>query len=215
MTAEPAEPKGRRPRRVRRGRRPGSPDTRQAVLAAAREAFAEYGYDEATIRRIAARAEVDPALVHHYFGTKEQLFVEANDLPVDPGRVIPEVLAGGQDGLGERLLSTVLEIWEKPGQRKHGLALLGAAVRHERFAAVLRGFLTHAIFSKVVATLDVDRPEYRVSLVASHVIGVVMVRHVLKLEPLASTPLPEVIATVAPTIQRYLTGPLPDVPEKG
>jgi len=214
MTAQPADAKGRRPRRTRRGRRPGSPDTRQAVLAAARDAFAEYGYDEATIRRIAAQAGVDPALVHHYFGTKEQLFVEANDLPIDPGRVLPEMLAGGPDGLGERLLTTVLGIWEEPNRRKHGLALLAAAVRHERFAAVLRGFLNRAIFSRVVATLDVDRAEYRVSLVASHVIGVVMVRHVIKLEPLASTPIHEVVATVAPTIQRYLTGPLPGDPER-
>ena len=86
---------------VRTGRRPGNQDTREAILSAARDAFAERGFDAASIRTIAAAAEVDPALVHHYFGTKDQLFLAAMQVPIDPNKVIPAVLAGGLDGVGD------------------------------------------------------------------------------------------------------------------
>ncbi|HEY0689801.1 MAG TPA: helix-turn-helix domain-containing protein, partial [Kribbella sp.] len=99
---------------VRTGRRPGKQDTREAILFAAREAFAERGYDAASIRVIAAAAGVDPALVHHYFGTKDQLFLDAMRVPVDPTMVIPMVLAGGIDGVGERLVRNLLTVWDSP-----------------------------------------------------------------------------------------------------
>ena len=104
---------------ARTGRRPGHQDTREAILAAAREAFAERGFDGASIRLIAAGAGVDPALVHHYFGTKDQLFLDAMQAPIDPAQIIPQALAGGVDGVGERLVRTLLGVWDsRPAVRR-------------------------------------------------------------------------------------------------
>src|SRR3982751_1808342 len=89
---------------ARTGRRPGNQDTREAILASARQAFAERGFDGASIRHIATGAGVDPALVHHYFGAKDQLFLAALQVPVDPGTLLPQALAGDPDTVGERLL---------------------------------------------------------------------------------------------------------------
>ena len=88
----------------RRGRRPGSPDTRAAVLSAARERFAAQGYAGTSVRAVAAAAGVDPALVHHYFGTKDDLFLAALEVKVDPRLAMLPVIEGGVDGAGERLL---------------------------------------------------------------------------------------------------------------
>src|SRR6266566_170590 len=99
---------------ARTGRRPGNQDTREAILAAAREAFAERGYDRVSIRAIATSAGVDPALVHHYFGTKDQLFLATVDAPIDPGEILPKILAGERDELPERLVRTFLSVWDHP-----------------------------------------------------------------------------------------------------
>src|SRR4051812_27986219 len=97
---------------ARTGRRPGNQDTREAILDAARKAFSERGYDGASIRAIATGAAVDPALVHHYFGTKEQLFLAAIEAPINPGELIPLVLSQGIEGAGERLVTTFLSVWD-------------------------------------------------------------------------------------------------------
>src|SRR4051794_30580271 len=126
------------------GRRPGNPDTREAVLAAARAAFAERGYDGATIRGIATAAGVDPALVHHYFGSKEKLFLAAVQAPADPGEFLPEVLALPPDELGVAVVRLVLRVWDSPA-RAAGLALLRSAVSNEWTAKMLREFLSARI----------------------------------------------------------------------
>ena len=153
----------------RRGRRPGGADTRGALLNAARAVFAERGFDGATVRLIADRAGVDPAMVNHWFGGKEALFTAALDLPVDPATLIAQVVPGDPERLGERIVSRFLTVWDHAGE---------------------------------------DRPDLRAALVASQIVGLGMVRYVLRLEPLASADHPTVIAAVAPTLQRYLTGPL-------
>src|SRR5258706_15310717 len=99
---------------ARTGRRPGNQDTREAILAAARRAFSERGFDGASIRAIATSAGVDPALVHHYFGSKDQLFVATMQLPIDPSQFLPKVFEGGIDGVGERLVRTFLQLWDSP-----------------------------------------------------------------------------------------------------
>ena len=115
---------------ARTGRRPGNQDTREAILAAAKRAFAERGYDKASIRQIATEAEVDPALVHHYFGSKEKLFLATMEAPIDPGEIIPKILADGVDGVGERLVRMVLTIWDSPaGTVDHGRAAQRAQPR--------------------------------------------------------------------------------------
>ena len=193
----------------RTGRRPGNPDTREAILAAARTAFAERGFDGASIRAIAASAGVDPALVHHYFGSKDQLFLTAMNSPVDPRELLPKVLAGDRDGIGERLVRLFLGVWDSPAGAA-GVALLRSAVSNEWTARLLREFLTTQVLRRVLDHLDVDPAELplRGSLVASQLIGLAMMRHVIKLEPVASAAPETLVATVGPTVQRYLTAPL-------
>jgi AcrR family transcriptional regulator len=191
----------------RPGRRPGNPDTREAVLAAARAAFAERGYDGATIRGIATAAGVDPALVHHYFGNKDKLFLAAVEAPADPDELLPAVLASPRDELGAALVRMVLRLWDGPA-RPAGLALLRSAVSNEWTAKLLREFLVSKVLRKVVSTLgfDPDVRAARASLVASQIIGLVMARYVLRLEPLASASPESLVAAIGPTVQRYLTG---------
>ncbi|MBQ1014322.1 TetR family transcriptional regulator [Micromonospora sp. M51] len=194
----------------RTGRRPGKPGTREAILDAARAAFAERGFDAASIRAIAGTAEVDPALVHHYFGSKDQLFLAAMNFPVDPGQLVPKVLAGDRDAVGERMVRTFLGVWDSPAGSA-AQALLRSAVSNEWTARLLREFVTTQVLRRVLENLDVDPAELplRGSLVASQMIGLAMMRHVVRLEPVASAD-PETLAVmVGPTIQRYLTGPLP------
>jgi AcrR family transcriptional regulator len=194
---------------ARTGRRPGNTDTRQQILAAARKAFAERGYDGASIRAIATSAGVDPALVHHYFGAKDKLFLATMEAPVDPGDLLPAVLAGGPDGLGERLARMFLSVWDSPAGTTVA-ALLRTAVQHDWSARMLREFLTSQILRRITRAIEVDPAEapIRASLVASQLIGLALARYIIKIEPLASAPSEELVAHIAPTLQRYLTGPL-------
>ncbi|MEV4467180.1 TetR family transcriptional regulator [Micromonospora echinofusca] len=196
----------------RTGRRPGNPDTRQAILDAARAAFAERGFDGASIRAVAAAAQVDPALVHHYFGSKDRLFLAAMHAPVDPAELLPRVLAGDRAGLGERLVHTFLGVWDSPAGTA-GVALLRSAVSNEWTARLLREFLVTQVLRRVLDQLDVDPAELplRGSLVASQMIGLAMMRHVVRLEPVASATPETLVAAVGPTVQRYLTGDLAEV----
>ena len=177
------------------------------MLAAARTAFAERGYDGASIRAIATAAGVDPALVHHYFGTKDALFLAAVQMPADPDDFLPEVLAAPPDELGAAVVRTVLRVWDGPA-RPGILALVRSAVNHEWSARLLREFVLARVIRRVVGTLDmpVAEREARGALVASQVVGLIMTRYVLRLEPLASARPDDVVAAVAPTLQRYLTG---------
>jgi AcrR family transcriptional regulator len=194
----------------RTGRRPGNPDTRESILTAARETFAERGFDAASIRGIATSAGVDPALVHHYFGTKEQLFKACMNFPVDPAVVIPQVLAGGPEQIGERLVRFFLRVWDSPAGAA-GVALMRSAVNNDWTARLMREFVTTQMIRHVLpklTTLDPAEAPLRASLVASQVAGLAMIRYVLKLEPLASAPPEVVVAAVGPNIQRYVTGDL-------
>lgn len=194
----------------RTGRRPGNPDTRESILRAARETFAERGFEAASIRGIATSAGVDPALVHHYFGTKEQLFKACMDFPIDPAEVLPQVLAGGPDEIGERLVRFFLRIWDSPAGAA-GVALMRSAVSNEWTARLLREFVTTQMIRHVLPKLPTADPAdtpLRASLVATQMAGLAMVRYVLKLEPLASAPHEVVVAAIGPNVQRYVTGDL-------
>ena len=193
----------------RSGRRPGDSGTREAILAAAKESFAASGYDATTIRGVGRAAAVDPALVHHFFGTKQALFVAAMELPIDPAKLVPALLADGVDGLGERVVRTFLQIWDGiPGENPM-LALLRSATSNEQAAAMLREFLSHAILEPVARAAGHDRPELRASLVGSQAMGLAVARYVVRLEPLATADADTIAGAIGPTIQRYLTGDLP------
>lgn len=197
-----------------RGRRPGGPDTRAAILAAARSSFAGTGFGGTTIRAVASAAGVDPALVHHYFGSKDDLFVAALELPVDPRVVLAPAIADGPDGAAERMLRVFLTVWDNPETRLPLLGLVRGVFDPDGQRLLRDGFLP-AVIAPVGIALGLDEPERRMSLLASQMIGLIVVRYVLEAEPLASMPAELVVATYAPTLQRYLTGPLPEIPPPG
>lgn len=194
---------------ARPGRRPGSADTRGQILTAAREHFAARGYAGATIRGIAAAAGVDPALVHHYFGTKRELFVASLELPFDPADVTAEVLGGDARQAGERLARALLDIWSTPHGGAAMRSLLRSALTDEHVLRMMREFVFTTLLTPVVSAVAPDRAELRATLLASQVVGLAMVRYVAEVEPLASAETDAVVAAVAPTLQRYLTGDLP------
>jgi AcrR family transcriptional regulator len=189
-----------------RGRRPGGPDTRGAILAAARESFAHKGFAGTTIRAVAASAGVDAALVHHYFGSKDDLFIAALEIPVDPRQVVPLVFADGVDGAGERLLRVFVSVWEDPEARLPLIALVRASLGEAGPVNLLREGVLRMIFAPLREILPGPDAEQRVQLVLSQLVGLVVARYVLAVEPLASMPAEDVVAWVAPTVQRYLDG---------
>lgn len=188
----------------RPGRRPGDVDTRGAILAVARRRFASDGYDATSMRGIAREAEVDPALVHHYFAGKAQLFEAALALPFDASAVVAHVLDGPVDGVGERLARTFLQVWDGPGS-EHMEALLRSATVNDGAARMLREFMTDEILHVVAGRLDDDEPELRAALCAAQLVGVALLRRVLRLDVLATGDAEELIDWLAPTLQRYLT----------
>lgn len=194
----------------RTGRRPGKQDTREAILTAARQTFAERGYDGATIRSIATSAGVDPALVHHYFGNKEQLFTATMNFPASPRELVTEAFGEGLSGAGERLVRMFLRVWDSPAGAA-GVALLRSAVSNERGARLMREFVTTQLLHRAMQQLDIDPAEAptRAALVASQMAGLAVTRYLLRIEPLATAPAEAVVPLVAPTVQRYLADPLP------
>jgi AcrR family transcriptional regulator len=192
---------------ARRG--PGRPadggDRRTAIVAAARAEFAAKGYAAASVRGIAREAGVDPALVHHYFGTKEQVFVAAMELPFDPAERLPEVLAGDPARLGERLVRLFVSIWDEPDFRAPMLGLLRSAMTGDQGATMLREFVGGALLGRVAAAVGNVDP-LRVQAAAAQMVGVVLLRHVVRLEPIASASQEDLVALVAPVVQRHLLG---------
>lgn len=192
----------------RRGRRPGSPNTRAAILAVARQRFAQQGYAATSVRGIAAAAGVDSALVHHYFGTKEDLFVASLELRVDPRVIAPTITAEGRDRAGESLVRLLLSVWDDEESRLPLMALVRSIFEPEGKALVPEAF-GRLILGPVSEALGLDEPERRMALVGSQLVGIVVLRYVARIEPLASAPAETLVATYAPVVQGYLTGPLP------
>jgi AcrR family transcriptional regulator len=188
----------------RPGRRPGSADTRGEILAAARKIFAEKGFDKATIRGIAREAGVDPALVHHYFDTKDGMFVAAMQLPIDPGTAIPVILAGPREEVGERLVRFILTMTSDAKAREPVLALVRTAMVNEQAVTMIREFITKAVLSRVAEALEI--PPLRMEVAFAQMFGLITMRYVLKLEPLASADIEELVEIMSPAIQHYLGG---------
>jgi AcrR family transcriptional regulator len=197
---------------ARTGRRPGVSGTREAILDAARRSFAEHGYQHATIRQVADLAGVDPALVHHYFGTKQELFVAAVRLPVNPVEKLAAVLADDPDQAGRRMVEVFLSIWDHAATQNPLLALVRSAVGDEHAAAMLREFITEELLGQIAQRLGSPDARLRATLAGSQIIGLAMARYIIKVEPLASAPPAQVAAAVGPTLQRYLTGDLAAAP---
>jgi AcrR family transcriptional regulator len=191
------------------GRRPGESGTRDAIREAARRQFAEQGYDRATLRSIAAEAGVDPALVAHFFGTKQRLFVAVIELPFAPALVMPELLAGDRAGVGQRVARFILSLLEEDESRERMVGLVRSAASEPEAARLVRDLVTRELFAPMTAQLSVEDAALRAALVGAQVVGLVMARYVVGVEPLASADPETVIAALAPNFQQLLTGPLP------
>ncbi|GAA2233835.1 TetR/AcrR family transcriptional regulator [Streptomyces nogalater] len=194
----------------RRGRPPRteSAGTRDRILAAAREEFSARGYEKTSVRGIAKAAGVDSALVHHYFGTKEQVFEAAIEVAFAPALDAPDAVAEGPaDGVGERLTRFVFGIWEDPATRAPLLAIVRSAVDNDTAAAVFRRLVAAQLMRRIAARLELPDAELRAELAAAQLVGCAMLRYVIRLEPLASADLEQVIARVAPVVQAHLTAP--------
>jgi AcrR family transcriptional regulator len=195
--------------RKRPGRPPGTSDTRERILESARTLFARNGIDKTSIRAIAKDAGVDPALVHHYFGTKTQLFAAAIHIPIDPMQVIGPLREVPVEELGSTLPSILLALWDSE-MGKGFIATLRSILAGGE-ASLIRSFLQEVIAVEVGNR--VDNPPgsgpVRVQFVASQLVGVVMARYILELEPFKTLPVEQIAETIAPNLQRYLTGDLP------
>ncbi|MFD9435363.1 TetR family transcriptional regulator [Streptomyces sp. NPDC060002] len=201
MTGVTARKRGRPPRTE-------SADTRDRILTAAREEFSERGYDKTSVRGIAKAAGVDSALVHHYFGTKEQIFEASIEVAFAPALGAPEAVADGPlDQVGERLARFVFGVWENPTTRKPLLAIVRSAVNNDTAAAVFRRMVASLVLRRIAGRLDLPDAELRAELAAAQLVGCAMLRYVIKVEPLASADLELIIARVAPVVQGHLTGP--------
>ncbi|MEV1027004.1 TetR family transcriptional regulator [Streptomyces sp. NPDC050264] len=202
---EPVRRRGR-PSRTESG---GGPGRRERIIAAAREEFAERGYEKTSVRGIAKAAGVDPALVHHYFGTKEQVFAASIEVAFAPALEAPSVLTDGSlDDVGERLTRFILGIWENPATRAPLLAILRSAVNNEVAAGVFRRLVAAQLLARIGRRLDLpeQEAELRAALAAAQLVGTAMLRYVIKVEPLASADVEVLVARLAPVVQGHLTG---------
>ncbi|MDX1892838.1 TetR family transcriptional regulator [Mycolicibacterium sp. 050158] len=195
--------------RKRPGRPPGSSDTRDRILKNARELFARNGIGNTSIRAIAAAAGVDAALVHHYFGTKEQLFAAAVHIPIDPMQVIGPMREVPLDQLGITLPSLLLPLWDS--EMGAGFIATLRSLLAGDDVGLIRSFLQDVITVEIGTRVDAPAGSgaIRVQFVASQLVGIVMARYILELEPFRSLPVQQIAETIAPNLQHYLTGDLP------
>lgn len=191
-----------------RGRRPAGSGTREAIAAAARRQFGELGYQRASLRSIAGEAGVDPRLVLHFFGSKQELFASVVELPFEPEAAFDALLAPGEQGLGRRVAEFLLGILDSPEGRKTITGLIRAAVSEEEAAATIRELVARRLLLPLASRVGRDQPELRASLVASQVVGLAMARHVVGLTPLTTASHATLAAALAPVFEHYLTGHL-------
>jgi AcrR family transcriptional regulator len=198
----------------RGGRRAGDSGTRGAIAEAARAQFAELGYQGATIRGIAGEAGVDPALVHHYYGTKEALFAAAMRMPVVASEALTAALVPGmsQEHFGEHMVRTALTLWESDELKETFIGLLRSAVTSEKAAVMLREFVAESILRTIGRVAGLDQrvspaeAEYRTAMVATQMLGLALTRLVLGLPAVAGASVDELAASIGPSVERYLIG---------
>jgi AcrR family transcriptional regulator len=191
----------------RTGRRSGPTETREQIAIAARAQFAERGFERATFRAIAEAAGVDPALVVHFYGSKDDLFREVMQLPPGLADALVGIADGPRDQMGRRLAEIVVAALENPATRPIVLGRIRSATSHPHAAALVRETVSRDLSMLTTAVTD-DEPMTRAVLIGAHLVGIALARYVVLVEPLASLPSAEVVRLVAPTFQRFLTEPL-------
>ena len=192
-----------------RGRRPvGGTDTREQILTAAGELFSELGFERTTMRAVAARADVDAALIHHFFVNKEGLLAAALVLPVDPAALLAG-LNKDPAHAGEAVVRRVLGVWEAdPQTRRHLLGLIRVGLSHEYAAGVLRDLLGRTILTAVGRVVADDHQSLRAALVGTQMGGLLLGRYVLGIPGVRDATPEELAVAVGPVVQHYLTGPV-------
>jgi AcrR family transcriptional regulator len=197
----------------RPGRRPGNPDTKDTILSAARTLFATNGFKGTSIRQIAAAAEVDPALVHHYFASKDQLFLATVKIPLDLRSTLSSVLAANPADFGPNLVRTLLGVWSSEVGPSM-VAAFRAALADPESSRMVQEFVGTTVLGTVSAAMHLAPNEAprRTALIASQMLGIIVGRYLLLLEPLASMSAEDLISSAGRTVQHYLTGPL-DAPQ--
>ena len=188
----------------RTGRRPGTPQTRKAILLAARRAFGERGYEAATFRSIAEDVGVDPALVVHYFGSKQELFAAALDWPIRPADIFGGLETSNIAEMAEMIVRRYLSMLDQPQVRDAIIAMVRSAVSNEQAARMLREFVTGEILTLLGQMTNAADAQLRASVLASQLVGIAMLRHVVRLHALAEATTDEIAALVAPAIAGYL-----------
>ena len=189
------------------GRRPGNPDTRSGIVATARRLFADAGYDKTSIRDIAAAAEVDPALIRHYFGSKAGLFRATMGWPFEPAQVSAYITGGAHDEVAARLTRMFVTMWEQPDTRAPLLGILRGATTHDESATLVRQFIAGQLYPQLAESLAQPDAALRIDLAMAQLLGVALLRHILKVEPVASEPADELIARLTPVIRAHLHDP--------
>ncbi|MGW0083053.1 TetR/AcrR family transcriptional regulator [Streptomyces sp. NPDC003393] len=192
----------------RTGRRPGDSGTREAILRTARRHFADLGHDRTTLRGIAADAGADVALVSHYFGPKRRLFAEAAPLPLEPEPLLAELLGGPRESIGHRLAARVLGQTETAEGQQKITGLIRAAASEELAARQIRERVTEALLLPLAEGIGSPDARLRAALAGSQIVGLMTARHIVGVEPLASSSSQTLAAAVGPVLQHYLTGPL-------
>lgn len=188
------------------GRRPGSHDTRGDILGVARAQFGARGYDATSVRAIAVEAGVDPALVHHYFGAKEQLFAACMQLSVDPSVELPAILDGDPGQIGARLVRLQLRLWSDEEGRESMLALVRSAASNEQAAAMMREFVTSVLLSRLLPALGSgDEAPLRAAGAASQLIGMAFARYVVQVPELAEASEDDLVRIIGPAVQSYFS----------
>jgi AcrR family transcriptional regulator len=189
----------------RRGRRQGEPVSRDAVLAAAKNRFAEDGYEKTTLRAIARDAHVDPSMVLYLFGSKADLFREALRLIIDPDLLVAAMTADEGD-IGSRLVAQYLRIWESPETATSMAAMLASATSNGDAQEAFRTFMREYVLTAVSGVIGGDeRARLRAMLAATNLVGTALMRYIIKVPPLATLPAEAVVRLIAPTVTRYLT----------
>jgi AcrR family transcriptional regulator len=183
-----------------RGRRPGPSDTRERILATAREAFLAGGYQAVSLRAIAAAAGVDVALLSYHFGSKQGLFSAAMALPVNPADVMRPALEGDLDGLPERLLRGLMRTWEDPVSGPPLRAIAGAAASEPQLNRLVR----EAVGAELIGALGERIGPTRAAIFSSQLAGVIFSRYLLRLEPIASMSADDVVAGLVPALKATL-----------
>ena len=188
----------------RTGRRPGTSDTREAILAVARSGFATRGYDATSLRAIATEAGVDPSLVLHYFGSKEGLFIAATGMPEELPALFTSLAGLPAADRMRTLVRGYLRFADSDSSRNAMLALVRSAMSNEKAATMLREFMTANLLPVIAGLTDAPDAKLRASLVAAQLIGIAILRHVVRLEPVARATPDEIVALVTPVIEGYV-----------